>query len=1389
MWDERRAVTASLSPNFQPLRPKSADSISAFGSVREVLRPTNKQPIATVLHIQDVHMNPEAQRNISGAIQLLSKQNKIGVIALEGAFAPIELSPFHNFPHQPTVRGVADYLLKERKISGVMHAMLGKDGAVVGIDDEPHYLANVAAYRGSIPLRAAVKREIWERKQEIAIKKSQIFNSQLLAFDAKTMAYHDKKLTMAEYLPLLESKSDEDGQLRIFLEALHLESSRIRTVKNYSRYMKLVESIDIEKLLGEIKSAEDAAYAALARTSDERKLIWETRRLCLIEKLVEFALTRDEWDEYKALGRVGWGNKIPSTSAFEDFYRQAELRDTAMANNLFRVLSTTCNVPRTSFAVLVTGGFHSSGIDQRLVDAGYEVIIFIPKITTIDTANGSAYLSVFSQQKTPLDKLFDGEKLFLSPPQWNRSTLGLFAVLVAATAVINHFVSAEFLNGWLGRTLGSSDVSLAQVGQSTVQIVLGAVAVGITINFPNPYLSRLDARVIAKPPFSPGAWAFWLHIENVFRGILRKIGFDVRYRARLTVAQAEKRLPIYGALEVLVAFALWAATPLQPLDVAYVMAFVHLFMHTVFGVFVPNKNGSFEALHVLNLRGPPTSKIGRFLLGILSANLVVFFSAVPSVLLFESNTFFNFASALIPHLVLHSLFNFALVQRTIGSKSHFRAAIVYVVSFSCLWATAVYVASLDQGIVGVVRDFNIADESYLMSSMALVMALIFVFRKEIRLQSATRVEYVPARRLLRESVLTALPVFLSVGALTVKMAINPMHHINAAQAGEWGLFFFLVGVASILLARKPTERGWLINTVAINGAILVWFARDVARAVTSLTIGAGFGLWSVAIISLIVGIAFLGVKFARAQATMVAYAAPFEAVVLVRPAIARALLILLPVLDWTVKQLIVHTSVFIEQHGDLNVPREILPTQIAWFIVFGLSFLFRVPLSLIFVMAGALGNATEIALWGGAFNPILLFGKSVNVSDLLMYVGIGLVVKDAIQLLVLFFRSDLTPFLLSTLNPRGSIRKRWFVAAFLLLSIPYVGTYFGVIPFLHPTIKREIELSNANGWPVVRRSILLDVFHMKDRAADRQSYFEDDDKRRFALATLNDIAVIQNWRAHWTLSETGKEFTMIMKDVPTFFQSSGNTLVIYLRQIEFLKGGDFQPRVLTEMPLLSPADLEYLRPHISATFEQRWSHDPSLRTADFNSLSMSAVLALARGGSSGAPAMPRIVRDAALDYLKQTRAGVIKKMGIQIVDFAVVTNIDHPSEIFHLNQREFEYIGFTEPWYVERWSDPENVKKDTLSVSAKSIANLIERINSGRLFGGRPLAEALEKELNRRQNQQKKVDEQTFSLNLSSMKADGVLFDNRKPVKTNFYPTSRTLHGILKAVGTARKSA
>ncbi|MBL8023826.1 MAG: phosphotransferase [Elusimicrobia bacterium] len=122
--------------------------------------------------------------------------------------------------------------------------------------------------------------------------------------------------------------------------------------------------------------------------------------------------------------RVFEGNLAP----FETFYQEAKTRDRTMVRQLIVGMG---ELPknRKAVAVLVAGGFHGDGVIRRLTEKGVTVVSFTPKVTKADT-EGAGSLSIFTQEKTPLEKLFLGEKLTLAQPPLfpeARSRIGFMA--------------------------------------------------------------------------------------------------------------------------------------------------------------------------------------------------------------------------------------------------------------------------------------------------------------------------------------------------------------------------------------------------------------------------------------------------------------------------------------------------------------------------------------------------------------------------------------------------------------------------------------------------------------------------------------------------------------------------------------------------------------------------------------------------------------------------------------------------------------------------------------------------------------------------------------------------------------------------------------------------
>jgi hypothetical protein len=470
------------------------------GTIRKVTLPKSHSVSGpVVIHIQDVHMNQEAQWNIRETVQSLLRAGQVNLVALEGATETIDLQAFVDYPDAKAGEMAADHLLKENKISGPIHAVLTakqKLPRILGVDDPAHYQANIRAYQVSASKMGETKVLVNALRQEIEHEKAAIFSPALQRLDQMVQSYRDGHTSLGEYVQGLVANISRSGShvlddaivsvptgrpqgksgVRQFLEALEMErrldfkkveSERARLIErltqtltaqetqtlmdqslayrsghvryadfyyqlkalckkkgihltsfpfldSYVRYVLLADGIDIERLLTEISSLEKAAYARLATTPEERSLAARSRSAWLTGKLVDFALTPAEWEEYGSGTRAIDQHTLTS---FENFYKEARARDIAMARNLFQGMkdvSSPTESEESPVTVLVTGGFHAQGMTHLLTRQGATVVSYVPKMEKVDTAQGATSLSVFTAEKSPLEKLFAGEKLFLA---------------------------------------------------------------------------------------------------------------------------------------------------------------------------------------------------------------------------------------------------------------------------------------------------------------------------------------------------------------------------------------------------------------------------------------------------------------------------------------------------------------------------------------------------------------------------------------------------------------------------------------------------------------------------------------------------------------------------------------------------------------------------------------------------------------------------------------------------------------------------------------------------------------------------------------------------------------------------------------------------------------
>jgi len=185
-------------------------------------------------------------------------------------------------------------------------------------------------------------------------------------------------------------------------------------MNSYIQYVLLSDTIDAEAFYDEINKIEHALADSLTEKPEEEELLTQSKHLHLVRKLLDFSLTPQEWKQYRSFAskdsRLVLSPQSLDLTSFEAFYKEASRRDQAITDNLLKAMEKE----GADSAVLVVGGFHAEGITDFLKEKGVTVVSFVPKITQIESDSGSAYLSVFTQEKTPLEKLFEGEKLFIA---------------------------------------------------------------------------------------------------------------------------------------------------------------------------------------------------------------------------------------------------------------------------------------------------------------------------------------------------------------------------------------------------------------------------------------------------------------------------------------------------------------------------------------------------------------------------------------------------------------------------------------------------------------------------------------------------------------------------------------------------------------------------------------------------------------------------------------------------------------------------------------------------------------------------------------------------------------------------------------------------------------
>jgi len=334
-----------------------------------------------------------------------------------------------------------------------------------------------------------------ERGQAIEALNSKLSKDALSEFVVKSLAFKENKISPVTYYRYLESAARSSGL-------------DISTYKNFSRYINYVNThsqIRPEILFEELGEVETAIREKLYKNQEERDLDRLCKSADILYGLTEIQLSNTDFSYFKSrrkdfdsdpfigfvnaeISKYGLSYKMNASydivqsnmKNLEDFYHVAIKRDQALVDNTLQGMKEN----NVNIAVLITGGFHTSGMTKLFKDKGISYLVVAPVITQ-DVE--SPYIQVLTNQITPLTGLVE-------PPKNKKD--GMLAPAIISSTLAND----PTLNGFkdITRAMVKEEVERewADINVSGAYEKLGGKKGGLTVEqFSAIYMKLLEDRM------------------------------------------------------------------------------------------------------------------------------------------------------------------------------------------------------------------------------------------------------------------------------------------------------------------------------------------------------------------------------------------------------------------------------------------------------------------------------------------------------------------------------------------------------------------------------------------------------------------------------------------------------------------------------------------------------------------------------------------------------------------------------------------------------------------------------------------------------------------------------------------------------------------------------
>jgi len=288
----KHLLTQSDQPSLPAVEPAPTQEISTTQSLPIAVNipegaghvtdgyTAGKKGARVVIHIQDIHTNYEAQKNLYRMLDALVKEKDLKLIMVEGGWGNVSLSYLRSYADEERREVVAEEYIKAGKITGEEYLDIVSDYDIMleGLEDEELYMANLNTFFEIEEFRGKGSRELEGIVDIVDRLKKKIYPAQLVELEKSGREYEQEKITLADYYKHINFLAKKTSQ-------------KMPAAGNFASFIKVTETekeIDFPR----VEKERSKLIEKLSKKLSKQKLT------ALVTKSLEFRLNKLTSAEY-----------------------------------------------------------------------------------------------------------------------------------------------------------------------------------------------------------------------------------------------------------------------------------------------------------------------------------------------------------------------------------------------------------------------------------------------------------------------------------------------------------------------------------------------------------------------------------------------------------------------------------------------------------------------------------------------------------------------------------------------------------------------------------------------------------------------------------------------------------------------------------------------------------------------------------------------------------------------------------------------------------------------------------------------------------------------------------------------------------------------------------